>query len=49
MIQDETPYLIEINTIPGQSSASLIPQQVQYEGMTLGEFYNGLMEDVLKV
>lgn len=48
MIQDNIPYLIEINTIPGQSSASLIPQQVQYEGMTLGEFYNGLMADVLK-
>lgn len=47
MIQENIPYLIEVNTIPGQSSASLIPQQVQYAGLTLSEFYNGLIEAVL--
>lgn len=47
IIQDNTPYLIEVNTIPGQSSESLIPQQIEYAGKTLSEFYNSLMADVL--
>ncbi|WP_214070409.1 D-alanine--D-alanine ligase [Mucilaginibacter sp. dw_454] len=37
-------YFIEINTTPGQSSASLIPQQVRAAGMDLGEFYGELIE-----
>ncbi|MGZ3757436.1 MAG: D-alanine--D-alanine ligase [Mucilaginibacter sp.] len=37
-------YFIEVNTTPGQSSASLIPQQVRAAGMDLGEFYSKLIE-----
>ena len=36
-------YFIEVNTTPGQSSASLIPQQVRAAGMDLGEFYGSLI------
>jgi D-alanine-D-alanine ligase len=36
-------YFIEINTTPGQSAASLIPQQVRAAGMDLGEFYGKLI------
>ena len=37
-------YFIEINTTPGQSAASLIPQQVRAAGMDVGEFYSALIE-----
>lgn len=47
MIQEGEPYLIEVNTVPGQSSASLIPQQIVYENLTLGEFYSTLLEKAL--
>jgi D-alanine-D-alanine ligase len=45
IVQDGVPYLIEVNTIPGLSEASLLPQQVRYSGMTLKEFFGLLVED----
>jgi D-alanine-D-alanine ligase len=47
-IQDETteePCLLEINTVPGQSAASLVPQQVVAMGWSLKEFYSALIEE----
>jgi len=41
------PYLLEINTIPGQSQASLVPQQVAVMGITLKEFYSSLIDEAL--
>lgn len=40
-------YLLEINTVPGQTEASLVPQQVQAAGLSLKEFYTSLIEDAL--
>ncbi len=40
-------YFIEVNTTPGQSAASLIPQQVRAAGMDLMEFYGELIEGVI--
>ncbi|RYE44675.1 MAG: D-alanine--D-alanine ligase, partial [Sphingobacteriales bacterium] len=37
-------YFIEVNTTPGQSANSLIPQQVRAIGMDVGEFYGMLIE-----
>lgn len=45
IVQDGVPYLIEVNTIPGLSEESLLPQQVSYSGMTLKEFFGLLVED----
>jgi len=39
------PYMLEINTVPGQSSASLVPQQVLAMGWSLKEFYSSLIEE----
>jgi D-alanine-D-alanine ligase len=44
---EEEPYLLEINTVPGQSEASIIPQQVRAMGLSLKEFYSSLIEDAL--
>jgi len=40
-------YFIEVNTTPGQSSASLIPQQVRAIGMDVGYFYGKLIEGAM--
>lgn len=39
------PYMLEVNTVPGQSDASLIPQQVRAMGSTLTEFYTAVIEE----
>jgi D-alanine-D-alanine ligase len=40
-------YFIEINTIPGQTAQSFIPQQVRAHGMKEGDFYAELIEAAL--
>jgi len=37
------PYLLEVNTIPGQTRESLIPKQVAAKGWTLKDFYTELL------
>ncbi|HPH85289.1 MAG TPA: hypothetical protein PLC48_07500 [Ferruginibacter sp.] len=41
------PFLLEINTVPGQSAASIVPQQVKAMGWSLKEFYTALIEACL--
>lgn len=41
------PYMLEINTVPGQSEASIVPQQVVAMGWTLKRFYTALLEECL--
>ena len=40
-------YFIEINTVPGQSENSIIPQQVRATGHSVQDFYTELLEVVL--
>ncbi|MEX8548646.1 MAG: D-alanine--D-alanine ligase [Mucilaginibacter sp.] len=50
ILQEETDdfYFIEINTTPGQSANSLVPQQVRAAGLNLSEFYGRLIEESLR-
>jgi D-alanine-D-alanine ligase len=41
-------YFLEVNTMPGQSENSIVPQQVRAAGRDLKEFYGALLEDTLK-
>ena len=41
------PFVLEINTIPGQSEASIVPKQVKAMGWTLKEFYSTLIDEAL--
>jgi len=41
-------YFLEVNTTPGQSETSLIPQQVIASGSDLKTFYGNLLENALK-
>jgi D-alanine-D-alanine ligase len=43
----DAPYMLEINTVPGQSAASIVPQQVAAAGSNLQEFYTLLLEECL--
>jgi len=41
-------FFLEVNTMPGQSENSIVPQQVRASGRTLKDFYGELLEDCLK-
>lgn len=40
-------YFLEVNTMPGQSENSLIPQQVKALGMNLKDFYTEIIKETL--
>ena len=48
IIEENKPYLIEINTVPGLSRESILPQQVRYNGMSPREFYELVIQEVCK-
>ncbi|HVF81311.1 MAG TPA: D-alanine--D-alanine ligase [Flavisolibacter sp.] len=41
-------YMLEINTVPGQSDASVIPQQVRAKGWQLSDFYTKIVEEAMR-
>ena len=41
-------YLLEVNTVPGMSPESIIPQQAKSAGYTLPEFYTILIEQAIR-
>lgn len=43
--EEGKPYMLEVNTVPGQSEASIIPQQVNAMGWNLKEFYTKLIQE----
>jgi D-alanine-D-alanine ligase len=42
-------FFLEVNTMPGQSENSIVPQQVRAAGMELKDFYGSLLADCLEV
>lgn len=44
---EEDFYFIEVNTIPGQTATSFIPQQVAAMGMKLNDFYTKLVRETI--
>ena len=45
--EDEKLFFLEVNTVPGQSENSIIPQQARCYGLTTTELYDLLIESVL--
>lgn len=41
-------FFLEVNTMPGQSENSIVPQQVRSAGISLMEFYGSLLADCLE-
>ena len=40
------PFMLEVNTVPGQSAASIVPQMVKAHGWTMVEFYTRQIEEL---
>lgn len=47
IIQHNTPYILETNTLPGMTETSLIPQQIRYEKIDMKEILDLLIENAL--
>jgi len=48
MICEDGIYLIEVNTTPGLSEASIVPRQAIYSGYTLSEFFQMSVKESLR-
>ena len=48
IIVDGQPHFLEINTCPGLSAASIVPQQARAMGMELPEFFGELVRQALE-
>jgi D-alanine-D-alanine ligase len=48
IVIDEKPFFLEINTVPGMTEESLVPQQVKAAGISFTDFYSMIVEDILK-
>jgi len=44
---DGEPHFIEINTVPGLASESILPQQIRAVGFTLSDFFGMAIESNL--
>jgi D-alanine-D-alanine ligase len=47
IMKDETFYFLEVNTTPGMTATSFIPQQIEAMGSTLEEIITQIIEDKL--
>jgi D-alanine-D-alanine ligase len=45
---DDIPHLLEINTVPGMTANSIIPQQLDTMGIELSDFFSYLLQTALK-
>ena len=45
---DNTPYLLEINTVPGLTNESILPQQAQIAGISLKDLFVNAIKEALK-
>ncbi|MCX6229946.1 MAG: D-alanine--D-alanine ligase [Bacteroidetes bacterium] len=50
ILKDKTNdlFFLEVNTVPGQSAESIVPQQIRAMGMTIMEIYTMLIEESVK-
>jgi len=44
MLKDDTPYCLEVNTVPGMTATSLLPKAAAYAGIPFGELVVRMLE-----
>lgn len=44
---NKVPYFLEINTVPGMTALSIVPDQVKHAGLDIKQFYSKLIEETL--
>jgi D-alanine-D-alanine ligase len=49
ILVDEIPWFLEVNTIPGMSTHSIIPKQASLSGLSLNELFSILIRDAMSV
>lgn len=47
IIMHGEPYLLEVNTTPGMTATSFIPQQIKASGVKLSDVFTEVIEDIL--
>lgn len=47
IVIDSKPFFLEINTVPGMTTESLIPQQAKAAGISASDMYSMVIEDIL--
>lgn len=45
IIRDGIPHMLEVNTVPGLSEASIVPKMAKVAGLSLCEFFTRLLEE----
>jgi D-alanine-D-alanine ligase len=48
IFKDGEPHLLEINTIPGLTNESILPQQAAKAGITMSELFESAIEEAMK-
>ncbi len=48
MLVGDTPYVIEVNTTPGFSAASIVPQMIHASGKTITQFWSEIVDEMEK-
>jgi len=48
IFKDGEPHLLEVNTVPGFTRASILPQQAAAAGISLAELFENAIEEALK-
>jgi D-alanine-D-alanine ligase len=48
MLVGDTPYVIEVNTTPGFSAASIVPQMIQSAEKTITQFWREIVDEMEK-
>ncbi|RNC85040.1 MAG: D-alanine--D-alanine ligase [Winogradskyella sp.] len=48
IFKNDEPYLLEVNTVPGLTKESILPQQANAAGISLEELFSNAIEEALK-
>lgn len=48
IFKDGEPHILEVNTVPGLTKASILPQQAAAAGISLSELFGNAIEEALK-
>jgi D-alanine-D-alanine ligase len=48
IIRDGEPFLLEVNTTPGMTATSFVPQQIKAAGLNITEVFNEIIDNELK-
>ncbi len=48
IFKNDEPYLLEVNTVPGLTKESILPQQAAEAGISLQDLFDNAIEEALK-